>query len=614
LELTIRYAYYPRYGIVKWTNYWNNPTDHASGIITELCDCDITVPMRPDPPRTRRNRNLQKTMEPETMVLCTTQGANTTGDDHMIRPLRLWAGDHHEETCLHGRSGLGKAPFFDAVEGGERQNGILIAIGWTGQWRAQFDRGEDDLRIRHGIQDAAFRMLSGESFRTASTTVMLYTDGQTNAHNRWRRYIRDIISPFAPDKPKRIEQCPFSAIFWGGVPSHTLLERWTALLDAKLPFNYCWIDAGWYEPLTCMTTDEQMAEWGKIGSWTISRFYHPQAYRDVVSFLHERKIGFQLWFEPERMDRNIGTPLNYLCKRTPEETRVVTALNEDAVCDAVIEKISTIISDLSLDCYRQDFNIRPLEFWRQTDARQPNGEERRGTTEIHYINNLWRFWDTLLERHPGLLIDNCAGGGHRIDIEMLSRSVPLWRSDYQCTWDVCPEANQNQNLAAAWWYPYSGIGYGPTLGDTYSFRSAYTNGMTVRTWEHVDPEWDVGALGEPLDWARHYFDEYNRIRPYFSEDVYPLIPPTNENSTWLAAQYHRPADDSGIILAFRRAMCPYDRASVTLDGIDPLKTYCVTDADNGNTFSAIGEDLLRDGMTLTIPQKRQSLLLSYRAT
>ena len=32
------YEFYPEYGVTKWTNYWHNPTDHDSGLITELCD------------------------------------------------------------------------------------------------------------------------------------------------------------------------------------------------------------------------------------------------------------------------------------------------------------------------------------------------------------------------------------------------------------------------------------------------------------------------------------------------------------------------------------------------------------------------------------------------
>ena len=195
---------------------------------------------------------------------------------------------------------------------------------------------------------------------------------------------------------------------------------------------------------------------------------------------------------------------------------------------------------------------------------------------------------------------------------MLSRSVPLWRSDYQCTWDCCPEANQNQNASAAWWYPYSGIGYGPTLGDLYSFRSAYTNGMTVRTWEHADPEWDVGGMNEPMDFAKKYFDEYNRIRHYFAQNYYPLIPPTQTNTTWCASQFHDAADGSGIILAFRRAMCPYDSAEVVLGGLEAGKLYEFTNLDSGDVTRYAGEELIRKTMILTIHEKRTSLLLQYR--
>jgi len=611
LELTVRYEFYPAYGVTKWTNYWRNPTDHDSGLITELCDGDITLPMRADPPRSRRNR--QSTWEPKTMILHTTQGANVKDDDHMDIPVRMWAGDHHEVSCACGRSGMGMAPFFDVEEGGDRKNGMILAVGWTGQWRAQFDRGEDTFRMRHGIQDAHFRMKPGESFRTASTTVLVYTDGRIAGHNRWRRYIREVISPFAQSGGARGSQCPFSAIFWGGVSSANLIKRWEKLLEHQLPFDYCWVDAGWYEPLRAETTDGQLSEWPQTGTWEINRHFHPDGYRDVTDFLRANGIKFQLWFEPERFIRSIKEWTGYLYQKDPGEDQVITDLGNDRVCDEVIEKISGLIESIPVDCYRQDNNIMLLEFWRGTDSRQENADERRGTTEIHYINNLWRFWDTLLERFPHLLIDNCGGGGHRIDIEMLSRSVPLWRSDYQCTWDCCPEGNQNQNASAAMWYPYSGIGYGPTLGDLYSFRSAYTNGMTVRTWEHVDAEWDVGGMNEPMDFARTYFDEYNSLRHYFAEDFYPLIPASKENTSWSASQYHDPVDGSGIVLAFRRAMCPYDRAAVSLGGIRADMDYVFTDRDTGAVTVYHGDQLCKEGMTLVIAEKRKSLLLQYKA-
>ena len=40
------------------------------------------------------------------------------------------------------------------------------------------------------------------------------------------------------------------------------------------------------------------------------------------------------------------------------------------------------------------------------------------------------FWDTLLERHRWLLIDSCASGGRRNDLETMRRSVPLHYTDF----------------------------------------------------------------------------------------------------------------------------------------------------------------------------------------
>lgn len=92
--------------------------------------------------------------------------------------------------------------------------------------------------------------------------------------------------------------------------------------------------------------------------------------------------------------------------------------------------------------------------------------------EIAYINGLYRLWDTLLEEFSHLLIDNCASGGRRIDIEMLRRSVPLWRSDYQCPANYDDYASQCHTLSFNNWMPYSGTGCG-RIYDLYRIRSSY---------------------------------------------------------------------------------------------------------------------------------------------
>jgi alpha-galactosidase len=106
--------------------------------------------------------------------------------------------------------------------------------------------------------------------------------------------------------------------------------------------------------------------------------------------------------------------------------------------------------------------------------------------EIRHINGLYALWDALLARFPGLIIDNCASGGRRIDIETLRRSVPLWRSDYQCVWDADAEATQTQHMAIAYWLPHSGTGNGFGIGDTYKARSCYSSSFVSSYWAMRD--------------------------------------------------------------------------------------------------------------------------------
>ena len=76
---------------------------------------------------------------------------------------------------------------------------------------------------------------------------------------------------------------------------------------------------------------------------------------------------------------------------------------------------------------------------------------------------------------------------------------------------------------------------------------------------------------------------------------------------------HRPSDNSGIVIAFRRPEAVSDRITVRLSGIDPAAAYDVYNDNTGLTLRMDGRQLL-DGLMLQIPQKRGSLLLHYTAT
>lgn len=67
-----------------------------------------------------------------------------------------------------------------------------------------------------------------------------------------------------------------------------------------------------------------------------------------------------------------------------------------------------------------------------------------GITENRYIRGLYQYWDEVRAAAPHLVIDNCAGGGTRVDLESMSRTTFLWRNDADNSGPVGDEAFRQQ--------------------------------------------------------------------------------------------------------------------------------------------------------------------------
>lgn len=259
--------------------------------------------------------------------------------------------------------------------------------------------------------------------------------------------------------------------------------------------------------------------------------------------------------------------------------------------------------------YRQDFNMDPLGFWRANDA-----PDRRGITEIRHVEGLYRFWDTLLARHPGLVIDNCASGGRRIDIETCSRSIPLWRSDWQCGWTNEPTPGQTHLMGLSMWAPLSGtgvLGYARRAGDTYNFRCSMGPAIQFSSFSYAAMPVEEGF---PWDWWRARIAEFRRASPFYYGDYHPLVRDTACEAEWAAYQFHRTDLDAGIVMCFRRRESPDAESVFRLHGLDPSKQYDVEDADSGETSAAAGRELMGQGLSVSAPSAPCSRLFYYRGS
>lgn len=610
LTVTTVCTRYDDFDSIEWVNRFENRGDAPSGLITELWDCASVLPFPEDEPQ-RRTAYLPD--YDNGLQLIIPKGSTWAADefDTVVDAIEqnayvnlLFPGDERSCRTSGGRSSEAAAPFFRL----HRQNaGYIAAVGWTGQWTASFKRTEDGVLLRAGIEDTAFRVAPGESFRTASVVIMPYKGSAVDGHNRWRRLIKAHYSPIGT--PGREDIGPFCAGIWGGMTTKGMLDRIRTVKEQRLPFTHIWIDAGWYGMGEKESPDEFEGDWPDwTGDWRVNPHHHPDGLRDVRAAIKDAGLRFVLWFEPERVI--CGTPITeehpeYFLGDRGKGYNMLLNLGDPAAwkycCDLLSERIET----LGVDVYRQDFNMAPLDFWRKNDT-----EGRRGMSEILHINGLYDLWDALLEKFPHLLIDNCASGGRRIDIETLRRSVPLWRSDVQCPANFPEKISQMHSAQFGQWMPHSGTGTGRAY-DLYRFRSCYAPAMTTNyTFSERDA---FGDDPEKIQWLRERGEEYRRVRPYLSCDMYPLLAPTYRDDAWAALQYDRPEQDDGVILVYRREKAPYREAAFPLHGLCAEKTYCFTDADTGEKTRCDGRTLLRDGFSVTMPTPRSAKVIFYTA-
>jgi len=357
------------------------------------------------------------------------------------------------------------------------------------------------------------------------------------------------------------------------------------------------------------------------GSWVINKANFPDGLKPVSDAAHAAGMKFLLWFEPEEADpgtiwRTQHPDWFFDPPSGANDHTSVLKLGDPAVRAAVTDEIDKIITDNGVDWYRQDGNFNPHETWASHDA-----PDRIGMTEIAHITGMYAFWDELKKRHPELLIDICASGGQRLDVETLSRSTPLWRSDLAGPPNGDIE-NQTQTQGLAPWVPVNGCCPWTTPGPfdestvppdpydaklIYTLRSGYSAAMVLGIGQ---------AQGKDASWCaklRAQLREYKEVQPYIYGDFYPLTPWTTAPDAQVAFQWDRPDRKGGVVIALRRAGCANGDVLAKLHAIDPDANYLVeirTGLEKTTPTAMKGGALA--GLTIHVPDQPGSALVFYR--
>jgi alpha-galactosidase len=576
---------YDDFPTVEWTLHFKNAGKADTPIIENIQSLDV---------RWQRSRESQ-------YLLHHNVGSPHDGTDYTPLETVLTNGMRKRIAAVGGRSTWTDLSYFNLER--SKDEGLIVVVGWPGQWAADFvcdgDRG---IRISAGQELTHLKLLPNEEIRTPLSVLQFWKGGDwIRSQNVWRRWMIAHNIPRPGGKLPKPLLCCYSGRVFSEMEKGTE-ENQIQFIDKYLAegvkFDYWWMDAGWYI---------QQGGWVQTGTWEVDPKRFPHGLKAVSDHAHAKGLKTVVWFEPERV-----TPNTWLADERPQwllgpknDTQLLYLGKADAR-KWLTDHVDKLLTEQGIDLYRQDFNMDPLGLWRAADA-----ADRQGITEIRHIEGLLAYWDELQRRHPDMLIDECASGGKRNDLEMMRRSVPLWRSDFP----FGVVENQRMTYGISMWIPYHGTGVFGWETPPYDGKVASIEPYVF--WSKATPStmFAVDVREKNIDYAslRRLSSQWREINSLYYGDFYPLTKANADKDAWIAWQFNDAEKNAGVVQAFRRSECIYEAAQLKLRGLDPKARYQLTQLDPPSQSEMTGEELMQKGLPVSIRKAPGVAVIKYQS-
>ncbi|MCI0493351.1 MAG: alpha-galactosidase [Planctomycetes bacterium] len=527
-------------------------------------------------------------------------GSPGNGSDYGPLETPLGSGVSKRIAAAGGRATNTDMSYFNLQWGGE---GAILAVGWPGQWAAEFARdGEKGIRVRAGQELTHFKLFPGEEVRSPLIVIQYWKGDRLRAQNTWRRWMMAHSMPKPGGKlppPQFVASSSRAYEEMIKANEENQIMHIDRYLEEGLKLDYWWMDAGWYI---------QQQGWPQVGTWDVDPKRFPRGLKPISDHAHAKGVKILVWFEPERV-----APGTWLAENHPEWILggagggLLNLGNPDAL-NWLTNHVDKLLTEQGIDLYRQDFNMDPLERWRGNDA-----PDRQGITEIKHVTGYLAYWDELRRRHPDMLIDSCASGGRRNDLETMRRAVPLWRSDY--AYEAI--GHQCMTYGISFWLPYHGTATVASAAAPY-YGGGFTAVEPYAFWSNAAPSLGSGidVRVKEIDYStlRRLYNQWRQVSRFYNGDYYPLTPYSREKNVWIAWQFDAPDRGEGVVQAFRRNECDDESARLKLLGLDPQATYLVRDLDapDDKELEMTGHQLADQGLAVIIPRQPGAAVLVYR--
>ncbi len=310
---------------------------------------------------------------------------------------------------------------FGAVE--DYKNNVIwaAALGVESSWEMEFYRRDDELAVSGGLADREFghwmkTLEPGASFETPSAILAVCSkpEGCESLIDYASQRITEFGQKFVNAGPKCEQNLPIMfneyCTTWG-LPSHENIKGILNAVKGK-GLDYFVVDCGWYV--------EEGKNWGRsMGDYVPSDKLFPNSLKAVSDDIKAAGMKPGLWFEIDNVgcDSHIFNDReDLLLKRdgypiTTNERRFFDMSNPEVI-DYLTRKVIGQLKKYGFEYIKMDYNDT---IGIGCDGAESLGEGLRRDREAS-VNFVKKIRDEI----PGIILENCSSGGHKLEPLMMS--------------------------------------------------------------------------------------------------------------------------------------------------------------------------------------------------
>jgi len=374
-------------------------------------------------------------------------------------------------------------------------------------------------------------------------------------------------------------------------------------LAAMLGAEMFTVDAGWNVPLGKNYPEV-------FGDWQESPVMDNRL-RECFDYARSKGMGGALWVPIEIVgpsSRMLAEHPEWMLRDGERQVQMLD-LTQPAVEQYVYQTITGLIDRYDLACFRIDGGPEQFALW---DG--PRDRYRESLT-WRYYETLYRIFERVHAAYPAVALENCWGGGGRIDLGMMRRFhwvqyTDNWHAEEQLrilnglTFSMPPE----QCLAFI-----GAINSNPVEID-FCIRAGLFGQFCIAG---VGPTPDTLNIASFERW-RHAVELYkSSIRPWLANcRVYHHTPCQDyaRAGDWVGLEYTSADAAAGLFGLFRLGESETDTFTFIARGLDIAKTYDVWFDNAARRVTVPGLQLCTTGLPLRLPGKMMSELLVIKET